>query len=223
MNWYKKAEAVNAPKPVLKGDEIYNDYAKANVMFEQDGYWYKDTLENIPISQIDLEPMHKPGRYRDNMEKIKKYKSCPPIIVYFNDETGKYQFSDGIHRTHVVKELGYTHIPAIVTRKITTPPPMVPGIAKARNEEIGWALANLIKRKALLDWVDLNGTTDDVLKMNIDTHIGQDDYNYHLEVHQDDNMYQATLSGGSNGNTSGSLQDIANFVTNSIMSEKHSF
>lgn len=106
-------------KPLIGYDDAWRMYNKY-------GLWYEDILEYIPIDKIDMQEVWNKGRYKDNTEWLIKTGRFPPIRVGYNEEMGKYEIGDGIHRTNVARDMGYTHIPAIASYKRTTPPPTQP-------------------------------------------------------------------------------------------------
>ena len=97
MNWFKISQYVNAPKPIVleRRHEPHNDYAKAHVDFENNGYWFEDSLEYIPISQIDLPNVWSQGRYKDNFQRIQETGLMPPIDAYFDPDKRQFSISRG--------------------------------------------------------------------------------------------------------------------------------
>jgi len=76
----------------------------------------------VPISQIELTPPWNKMRYEDNKKKIGETGKMPPAFLDFDDSTGTYKISDGIHRINAAKDLGYKCVPAVVSRKRKYPP-----------------------------------------------------------------------------------------------------
>lgn len=76
----------------------------------------KDCLMNIPINEIDYD-IYKQYKYDKNMIALCENEETRVIII---DEmiNGKFKLIDGRHRCFCANELGYTHIPAIVTRRL---------------------------------------------------------------------------------------------------------
>jgi hypothetical protein len=78
--------------------------------------WY---LANIPLNIIDFINWE-PSRYKNNLKLISDTKSVKPVILGdLDNTTQKYSLCDGNHRCYCSNELGYTHIPAIVSKKIS--------------------------------------------------------------------------------------------------------
>jgi len=173
MNWYKKI--ASAPKTL--DYRLNNNYVRANISFQEDGYWFEDVFQNIPISKIEYNPWSS-IRLKDNLEKIKGTKSTYPIVAYFDEEKDKYLLTDGNHRVSASKELGYTHVPAIVTMKRMTAPPQAEGVERLRMEQIGWQLGLKIKQYNPVDAIDTNGTTEQIIQVNITSYNVDKDYKY---------------------------------------------
>ena len=211
MSWYKLAKA---PKPLKY--RINNDYARANLMFEEDGFWFEELFMNIPISQIEYNPWSS-VREKDNMEKLKETGKMPPVVAYFDEEKGKYSLSDGNHRTNAAKVFGYSHVPAIVTLKRTNQPPHSEGVDLARMQEVAWKLKQMIQRDKPMDWIDIQGTTKDMIKLNMETHNIDSDYKYVLTVRPvGGGMYDCILK-PSGEKFRGDLETVARQVASSVV------
>jgi hypothetical protein len=170
---------VKAPKPLPY--KLHNNYAKANVDFADDGYWYEEVFQYIPIEQIKFDPWNN-ERAKDNLNKLVDTKSMPPVIASFDSEKQKYILTDGNHRTNAAKELGYTHVPAIVSLKRTTAPKSDAGTEKYRTQTIGWMLGNKIRYIKSVDGIDVKNVTDNTCDLIIST----------FGI-QEENIYQVTL------------------------------
>jgi len=78
--------------------------------------WY---VANIPLNIIEFSNWE-PNRYIHNKKLISDTKSVKPVILAdFDVSIQKYTLSDGNHRCFCSNELGYTHIPAIVSKRKT--------------------------------------------------------------------------------------------------------
>jgi hypothetical protein len=76
--------------------------------------WY---IANVPLELIEFINWDK-FRYNHNKELISEFGTVKPIILGdFDKELGKYSLTDGNHRCFCCNELGYTHIPAIISKK----------------------------------------------------------------------------------------------------------
>lgn len=104
-------------KPRINYERAWKDY-------REDGFWFEDVLEYIPIDQINVPEVWNSNRYEDNKKWLERTGALPPIKVSLHN--GKYEIGDGIHRTNVARDAGYKYIPAIVTYKRTTEPPIEP-------------------------------------------------------------------------------------------------
>lgn len=102
MDVEDKMSNIYAPKPILEKDNIID--------LESGDFEFRYVL----IDQIYLDPIWNIDKYEDNHDRIKSTGQMVPIILSFNDDIGKYELTDGIHRTHSTRDLGYTHIPAII-------------------------------------------------------------------------------------------------------------
>jgi hypothetical protein len=109
---------------------IHNDFAEQYVNFLEDGYWFKDDFEIVPINEIKDENVWNQQRYETIMQSLEHNMALPPVKLYYDEELKEYRLSDGIHRYNVSKKMGFTHIPAIVTRKIIGIPPEIKNNSK---------------------------------------------------------------------------------------------
>jgi hypothetical protein len=110
--------------PVTKPIAIHNDLADQWVSYLQDGYSYEDVFEYIPVSKVDFDLWNK-DRYAFYMEAFKKNKAAKPIQVSLL-ENGRYSLVDGNHRTAASRDMGYSHVPAIVSKKVMGKPSPTP-------------------------------------------------------------------------------------------------
>lgn len=86
-----------------------------NSIYGRKSLWY---LANIPLNIIHFVNWE-PSRYKNNMKLISDTKSVKPIILGdLNNATQKYILCDGNHRCYCTNELGYTHIPSIVSKRV---------------------------------------------------------------------------------------------------------
>ena len=88
------------------------------------GGYSKFRLEMIPISRINVKPMWHPGRPEPLRKRMQVGLPIDPVRLSL-DETGRYDIGDGIHRTNVAIEMGYSHVPAIVSEWVETPDEVV--------------------------------------------------------------------------------------------------
>ena len=85
-----------------------------NSIHRRKSLWY---LANIPLNIVDFVYWEQ-SRYKSNIKLISDTKSVKPVILGdLDNTTQKYSLCDGNHRCYCSNELGYTHIPAIVSKK----------------------------------------------------------------------------------------------------------
>jgi hypothetical protein len=106
INKNKEKNGIIAPE--LSSDDI--KYGIMHILLA------KDCLMNIPIKEIDYN-IYKQYKYDKNMIAFCENEETRVIIIdeMIND---KFKLIDGNHRCFCANELGYTHIPAIVTRRL---------------------------------------------------------------------------------------------------------
>ena len=75
----------------------------------------------VPLTDINLPDAWHPGRLKAVLEAIDAGKSLPPVRLDRPSPGGKWEISDGIHRTNSSKLRGFTHVPAIVSEWVETP------------------------------------------------------------------------------------------------------
>lgn len=84
------------------------------------GSYYLDEFVLIPISKIKFKKWNQ-GRYDFYMDRFQKGGAAQPVRLSLKED-GMYEVGDGNHRIAVSEALGYTHIPAIVSRKVEGKP-----------------------------------------------------------------------------------------------------
>jgi len=70
-------------------------------------------LDNISISDINLEPVRSSIRFNDNYKQMKATKSVPPVHLSPTPDL-RFNVEDGVHRIHSAIKLGYKSIPALI-------------------------------------------------------------------------------------------------------------
>jgi len=105
----KKMKSKKHPKPLMHVDVRVLGRLRTNPNVY--------SLEIVPISQIELRKPWNKFRLKDNLAKIKTTKAMPPVWLHFDEKLLRFQVEDGIHRINVAKQLGFTHVPAIVARE----------------------------------------------------------------------------------------------------------
>lgn len=118
------------------------------------GGYYKYRIALIPIKDIRLPKVWNPGRYEEAKRHILKGTPLDPIDV--GKHGGKWDIQDGIHRTNVSKDLGYTHVPAFVSTWVKTPEKYQPPVAEKPQLGVGdWVkMHKPWGRGFLYGWVD---------------------------------------------------------------------
>ena len=103
----------NKEKSGIIAPELSSDDIKYGIMHT---LLNKDCLMNIPINEIDYD-IYKQYKYDKNMIALCENEETRVIIIDCI-ENNKFKLIDGRHRCFCVNELGFTHIPAIVTRRM---------------------------------------------------------------------------------------------------------
>ncbi len=111
------------PAVVTRWLEMFSDPKSNKEEYDQYGAWSKYSFKMVPISEIEKKPIWSQKKYDINLEKMKNGTPLEPIKLTDNIDGKKLVITDGIHRVAASETLGYTHIPAIVTEWIQTPPP----------------------------------------------------------------------------------------------------
>jgi len=90
----------------------------------EDGGYSVYKIKVVPIKDVKVPKVWKPGRLPKLLERMRKDQPIDPIRA---DKTGsKWEISDGIHRTNASIEMGYTHIPILYSEWVETPEAFVP-------------------------------------------------------------------------------------------------
>ena len=97
----------------------HNDPAAQREEAKHRGGYSKYEIRLLPIKDIRLPKVWNPGRYERAKALIEAGKPLDPIDAVFSN--GKWEISDGIHRTNASKALGFTHVPAFVSTWVATP------------------------------------------------------------------------------------------------------
>jgi hypothetical protein len=86
-----------------------------NFLFSKNTYY----IANVLLNDIEFKNWEQ-CRYETNKRLIRETKSTIPVVIgrNYSDSTKKYALHDGNHRCFCSAELGYTHIPAIISNKI---------------------------------------------------------------------------------------------------------
>lgn len=220
MNWYKNkhikiSSHINAPKAIFDSSnrKPHNDYARANIDYEEQGYWYISKFEYIPIDQIDYKEWDQ-GRLEDNLQKIDETKKTYPVYLSFDDKTDRFSVGDGNHRCAASKKLGYTHIPAIVSRRVITPPPSSPDVERERMKDRAWQMVYFIKNIKRVDLIDPSNTTEKEIVLDIGQYNKNSTHIYKAVISQ--NKVILMQKDKPNKEFSGGIQQMAQWIANNI-------
>jgi hypothetical protein len=97
------------------------------------GHYTVHALEMVPVNKIEYDEW-KPAKTDALVEKIKAGTAIDPAVLDFVD--GKYKVTDGNHRTVASIRLGFTHVPAVVSRLVDKEPDF-PAPAELAKELLG--------------------------------------------------------------------------------------
>jgi len=109
-----------APKAIMDTDPrirrlLNNDMEEAKRQYKEYGEWDEWVFETmVPISKIEVPAPWSSSRLEENKKLLEATGAMPPIILGFDGSSQKYEIADGIHRTTSAKQLGYTHVPAVI-------------------------------------------------------------------------------------------------------------
>ena len=99
--------------------KLLNDPESQKDEAREYGVYTTTEIKLIPIKDIQLPPVWGPEKYEQAKKLIEAGKPLDPINV--SRSGSKWLISDGIHRTHASKDLGYTHVPAFVQTEVPAP------------------------------------------------------------------------------------------------------
>lgn len=111
------------PAVVTRWLDMFGDKEATQEEYDQYGAWSKYSFKMVPISDIEKKPIWSQKKYDINLEKMRENIPLEPIKLTDNIDGKKLIITDGIHRVAASETMGYTHVPAIVTEWIQTPPP----------------------------------------------------------------------------------------------------
>ena len=205
---------MRAPKTTEKSSWLYqvrNDYALANVNYEQDGEWVEEVLEIVPLSKIEQRPWWNPSRRKENYDFLKRTGRMPPVSLSYDEQTKTYMIADGIHRVDAARTLGYDAVPAIVGYVRRTKPPADPNTEKKRSEMHGWDLAQRIKRqvKGPIDYVNVRNQQPGSFELEMERNDEEREYKYLLRVVFEEGYFLVSMSGDVTGEVHGSMDEVA--------------
>jgi len=126
---------------------------------ERHGGYAQHTYKVVPLSEINIPPIWHEGRAQKIREALRAGEALPPIQL--SKHGSKWEVSDGIHRTNVSKEFGFTAVPAIITEWVETPTEEIPEPPEKPRLAVG-------------TWVKLNKPERDKGKVHVYGYIEED-------------------------------------------------
>ena len=103
-------------------------------------------LQFVPIKDIDLPAVWNEAKAQAVRNDMDAGKALMPVRLY--RQGSKWGIDDGIHRTNVSKERGFTHVPAFTPEFIATPEEEIPEPPEKPQLRVG-------------DWIKLNKPYED--------------------------------------------------------------
>jgi hypothetical protein len=184
---------MRAPKAMISEyTRPVNDYVDDWLSYEEEGRWHEEVLRDVPLSSIDVPEVWNPGRFADNLTKLKRDRAMPPVRLV--EAGNRHDVQDGIHRINAIMKYNeelppgerFDAVPAIVTEARTDPPPDVPrgDLEKRRSVEMGYSLFMSLKRKVAgpIDWGEVK-----------EAEAGPGAFVLRMERHDDDRSYSWTV------------------------------
>ena len=110
--FYKLAGGNHYPVNTSKIKNILNIYKDFNDQGD-----HSETMKYaiVPLSDIEKKPIWAPEKLEAVKKQLQEGQSLEPIMLISTPEKpGQLLINDGIHRTEASRQLGYTHIPALI-------------------------------------------------------------------------------------------------------------
>ncbi len=114
---------LNDPESRLESKQVHGGYSDYS-------------LAILPLRDVVVPPVWHPRREDAIRKAIQTGKALPPIRAS-REGAGKWEISDDIHRSNVSKQMGFTHIPAIVSVWVETPDEEIPEALEKPQLQIG--------------------------------------------------------------------------------------
>ena len=93
-------------------------------------------IEIVPISDVDVQDVWNPRRFEDAFDRLRQHLPTDPIHASLQ-ENGKWDISDGIHRTNASIALGYSHVPVLTYDFVATPEALIEEIPELPRLSVG--------------------------------------------------------------------------------------
>jgi hypothetical protein len=110
--FYKLAVGNHYPVDTSKIQNILDIYENFNDQGDR-----SETVEYaiVPLSEIEKKPIWAPEKLEAVKRQLEEGKSLEPIsLIRTPEKPGQLLINDGIHRTEASRQIGYTHIPALI-------------------------------------------------------------------------------------------------------------
>lgn len=75
-------------------------------------------FEYVPISDINVPEIWSEDKLKAVQKDMASGKKLKPVRLIMNDDKGKWEINDGIHRTNASILAGYEYVPAITTEYV---------------------------------------------------------------------------------------------------------
>ena len=191
-------------------DLIRNNYASANLSFEEYGWWDEAVFEVVPLAMIKHRETWSADKAEKNYELLKMNGMMPPVVLGYIEEEKKYVISNGIHRIAAARRLGYDAVPAIVHHARTTPPPYDPDTDMKRSESHAWSLIR--KTRDLVQHpldADVKNSVPGKFQLKFERFQDDPVRHFMVDVNYEGLRFNASVSGAASGNASGSMEEVA--------------
>jgi hypothetical protein len=114
----------------------YNDQEAREDSQQHFGGYFDHIFELVPLSKVVIDEVWKEAKYQKVVEAIQKGVPLPPVML--SKKGGRFEITDGIHRTNASRDLGFTHIPAIIATWVATPEKKQTRLVKKELEVGTW-------------------------------------------------------------------------------------
>ena len=190
-------------------DLLRNNYASANLSFEEYGWWDENLLQVVPISEIEHRETWSKDKAAKNYELLRTTGVMPPVRLAYNEEKKKYTIVNGIHRIAAAFKMGYDAVPAIVSYTRTAPPPYDPNTTMERSESHGWNLVSKIRESVTELDADVKNVVPGGFQLRLEKFNDDPTRSFTVNVSFEGQRFNAVVSGAASGNVAGSREEVA--------------